>query len=159
MRGIKLFLCFSSFCKYAITFSCFRPMASISGVFPFLSDTLISTLSCVCRTRKYFLYYQNNTGAITLPRVMSMQSSRWSQMGISKLNNVRRMQLDSVSTSVNIDRLTMVDNTSAVGNDSRLWVVPQSINGCQLPRGRDGSLRIQSLVEFLISSGPLCPPI
>ena len=25
----------------------------------------------------------------------------------------------SLSTSVNIDRLTMVDNTSAVGNDSR----------------------------------------
>jgi len=30
------------------------------------------------------------------------------------------------SISVNIDRLTMVDNTSAVGNDSRPWVVPQS---------------------------------
>jgi len=25
-------------------------------------------------------------------------------------------------------------------------------SGCQLPQGRDGSLRIQSLVEFLISS-------
>jgi len=30
-----------------------------------------------------------------------------------------RLQLGSRSTSVNIDRLTMVDNTSAVGNDSR----------------------------------------
>ena len=38
-----------------------------------------------------------------------------------------RLQPDSLSTSVNIDRLTMVDNTSAVGNDSRPWVVPQSI--------------------------------
>ena len=35
-----------------------------------------------------------------------------------------RLQLDSLSTSVDIDRLTMVDNTSAVGNDSRPWVVP-----------------------------------
>ena len=59
---------------------------------------------------------------------------------------------------VSIDCLTMVDNTSAVGNDSRPWVVPQLINGCQLPQGRDGSLQNQSLVEFLISSGPLCPP-
>ena len=33
-----------------------------------------------------------------------------------------------------------------------------SINGCQLSRGRDGSLWIQSLVEFLISSAHLCPP-
>jgi len=56
---------------------------------------------------------------------------------------------------VNIDCLTMVDNTSAVDNNSHPWVVPQLINGCQLPRGRDGSLQIQSLVEFLISSGPL----
>ena len=38
-----------------------------------------------------------------------------------------RLQLGSLSTSVNIDRLTMVDSTSAVGNDSRPWVVPQSI--------------------------------
>ena len=38
-----------------------------------------------------------------------------------------RLQLGSLSTSVNIDRLTMVDNTSAVGNDSHPWVVPQSI--------------------------------
>jgi len=38
-----------------------------------------------------------------------------------------RLQLDSLSTSVNIHRLTVVDNTSAVGNDSRPWVVPQSI--------------------------------
>jgi len=53
----------------------------------------------------------------------------------------------------------MVDNTSAVGNDSRPWVVPQLINGCQLLRGRDGSLRIQSLVEFLISSRHLSPHI
>jgi len=53
----------------------------------------------------------------------------------------------------------MVDNTSAVGNDSRHWVVPQSVNGCQLSRGRDRSLRIQSLVEFLISSGHLSPHI
>jgi len=38
-----------------------------------------------------------------------------------------RLQLDSVSTSVSIDRLAMVDNTSAVGKDSRPWVVPQSL--------------------------------
>jgi len=38
-----------------------------------------------------------------------------------------RLQLDSVSTSVNIDCLSMVDNKSAVVNDSRPWVVPQSI--------------------------------
>jgi len=38
-----------------------------------------------------------------------------------------RLQLDSLLTSVNVDRLTMVDNTSAVGNDSCPWVVPQSI--------------------------------
>ena len=30
-----------------------------------------------------------------------------------------RLQLDSLSTSVDVDRLTMVNNTSAVGNDSR----------------------------------------
>ena len=60
---------------------------------------------------------------------------------------------------VNIDCLTMVDNTSAVGNDSGPWVVPQLINVCQLPRERDGSLQIQSLVEFLISSGHLSPHI
>jgi len=30
-----------------------------------------------------------------------------------------RLQLGSLSTSVNIDHLTMVDNASAVGNDSR----------------------------------------
>jgi len=30
-------------------------------------------------------------------------------------------------------------------------------NGCQLPWGRDGYLRIQSLVEFLISSGHFSP--
>jgi len=38
-----------------------------------------------------------------------------------------RLQLGSLSTSVNIDHLTTVDNTSAVGNDSRPWVVTQSI--------------------------------
>ena len=38
-----------------------------------------------------------------------------------------RLQLDSVSTFVYTDCLTMVDNTSAVGNDSSPWVVPQSI--------------------------------
>ena len=39
-----------------------------------------------------------------------------------------RLQLDSLSTSVNIDHLTItVDNTSAVGNNSCPWVVPQSI--------------------------------
>jgi len=70
-----------------------------------------------------------------------------------------QLQLHSLSTSVNIDRLTMVDNTSAVGNDSRPRVVPQLINGCQLPWGRDGSFPIQSLVEFLIFSGHLCSPI
>jgi len=70
-----------------------------------------------------------------------------------------RLQLDSLSSFVNIDHLTMVDNTSAVGNDSRPWVVPQSINGCHLSWGRDGSLRIQSLVEFLICSGHLYPSI
>jgi len=59
---------------------------------------------------------------------------------------------------VNIDCLTMVDSMSAVGNDSHPWVVPQLRNGCQLPWGRDGSLQIQSLVEFIISSGSLCPP-
>jgi len=69
------------------------------------------------------------------------------------------LQLDSLSSSVNINHLTMVDNTSAVGNNSRPWVVSQSINGCQLSWGRDGSLQIQSLVEFLISSGHLCPLI
>jgi len=53
----------------------------------------------------------------------------------------------------------MVDNTSAVGNDCHPRVVPQLINGCQLSRGRDRSLWIQSLVEFLIFSGHLCPPI
>jgi len=37
------------------------------------------------------------------------------------------LQLDNLSTSVNIDCLTTVDNMSAVGNDSRPWVVPQSI--------------------------------
>ena len=40
---------------------------------------------------------------------------------------VNRLQLDSVPTSVNIDHLTTVDNTSAVGNNSCPWVVPQSI--------------------------------
>jgi len=43
----------------------------------------------------------------------------------------------------------------------QLWATTaalESINGCQLSRGRDWSLQIQSLVEFLISSGPLCPP-
>jgi len=70
-----------------------------------------------------------------------------------------RLQLGSLSTSVNIDRFTVVDNTLAVGNDSRPWVVPQLINGCQLSWGRDGSLWIQSLVEFLISSGHLSPHI
>jgi len=43
------------------------------------------------------------------------------------IESENRLQLDSVSTSVNMDRLTMVDNTSAVGNNSRPWVVPQSI--------------------------------
>jgi len=38
----------------------------------------------------------------------------------------------------------MFDNTSAVGNDSHPWLVPQTINGCQLSRGRDGSIWIQS---------------
>jgi len=55
-----------------------------------------------------------------------------------------RLQLGSLSTSVNIDRLTMVDSTSAVGNDSRPWVVPQSIKWLSTIIGRDGSLRIQS---------------
>jgi len=92
-----------------------------------------------------------------------------------------RLQLDSLSTSVNIDHLIMVDNTSAV-DWSRLWShptcwryinknnnnrqrqpplsgAPVNKTGCQLSRGRDGSLRIQSLVEFLISSGHLCSPL
>jgi len=38
-----------------------------------------------------------------------------------------QLQLDSLSTFVNINYLTMVDNTPAVGNDCRPWVVPQSI--------------------------------
>ena len=53
--------------------------------------------------------------------------------------------------------LTTFDNTSAVGNDSWPPVVP--INGCQLSRGRGGSLQTQSFVEFLISSGQFIPHI
>jgi len=37
--------------------------------------------------------------------------------------------------------------------------VDMTINGCQLSRRRDGSLRIQSLVKFLTSSGHLSPHI
>ena len=69
------------------------------------------------------------------------------------------LQLDSLSTSVNINRLSMVDSMSAVGNDSRPWVVPQLIKWLStITRGRDGSLWIQSLVESNQSSGHLCPP-
>ena len=47
------------------------------------------------------------------------------------------LQLDSVSTSLNIDRLTMVDNMSAAGNDSRPQVVLQSIKWLlTITRGR-----------------------
>jgi len=52
----------------------------------------------------------------------------------NKKNTIRTALLqsrrtESCLTSVNIDSIsmTMADNTSAVGNDSRPWVVPQSI--------------------------------
>ena len=56
---------------------------------------------------------------------------RYVMLRYVKLSNAvtseNRLQLGSMSTSVHIDRLTIVDNMSAVANDSRPWVVPQSI--------------------------------
>ena len=73
-----------------------------------------------------------------------------------------QLQLDYLSTSMStliVWQRSTIRQLWAASNDSRPWVVPQLINACPLPRGRDGSLRIQSLVEFLISSGHLSPHI
>ena len=83
--------------------------------------------------------YQSITHSASLYQTVSASTSRlhllqyidavgwvfWPVKPTTESEN--RLQLDSLSTSVNIDRLTMVDNMSAVGNDSRPWVVPQSI--------------------------------
>jgi len=72
-----------------------------------------------------------------------------------------RLQLDSLSTSStrSFDNGRQHISCGQRQPPSSGAVVPQSVNGCQLSRGRDGSLRIQSLVEFLISSGHLSPHI
>ena len=62
----------------------------------------------------HVLQYLDAVGWVFWPVKPTTESENWLQLG-------------SLSTSVNIDRLTMVDNTSAAGNDSRPWVVPQSI--------------------------------
>jgi len=72
---------------------------------------------CCCIGSKYwrkcFLQYFDAVGWVFWPVKRTRESEN-------------RLQLDSVLMSVNIDCLTMVDNTSAVGNDSRPWVVPSS---------------------------------
>ena len=70
-----------------------------------------------------------------------------------------RLQLDSLSISVNINRLTMVDNTSAVGNDSRPWVMPQSIKWLStITREMDPS-RFRVWWNSSSLWGIFCPPI
>jgi len=63
------------------------------------------------RSEYVFLQYYDAVGWVFWPIKPTTESEN-------------RLQLGSLSISVSIDRLTMVDNTSAVGNDSRPWVVP-----------------------------------
>jgi len=75
----------------------------------YLSSAIYTNLN-----QRLGLQYLDAVGWVFWPVKPTTESENW-------------LQLDSLSTSVNIDHLTMVNNTSAVGNDSRPWVVPQSI--------------------------------
>ena len=85
--------------------------------------------------------YSSTTIISIIPVTSSLLLSLISESGTVKPTTELKnwLQLDSVSTSIVWQWSTI--RPSAVGNDdSHHRVVPQSINGCQLSRGRDGSL-------------------